>query len=71
MAEYTGLSLVEVRRLDYLVYLTWRRDAFIYKLNQTEQGKEYLDNAWRMEQTKPDRVRLREKLRKEGVQNGE
>lgn len=71
MAEYTGLSLVEVRRLDYLVYLTWRRDAFIHKLNQTEQGKEYLDNAWRMEQTKPDRVRLREKLRKEGAQNGE
>lgn len=71
MAEYTGLSLVGVRRLDYLVYLTWRRDAFIHKLNQTEQGKEYLDNAWRMEQTKPDRVRLREKLRKEGAQNGE
>lgn len=71
MAEYTGLSLVEVRRLDYLVYLTWRRDAFIHKLNQTERGKEYLDNAWRMEQTKPDRVRLREKLRKEGAQNGE
>ena len=71
VAEYTGLNLVEVRQLDYLVYLTWRRDAFIHKYNSTEKGQEYLDNAWRMEQTKPDRVRLREKLRKEGAQNGE
>jgi hypothetical protein len=70
VAEYTGLTLVEVRQLDYLVYLTWRRDAFIHKLNQTEAGREYLANAWRCEQTKPDRVRLREKLRKEGATNG-
>ena len=48
-----------------MTYLVWRRDAFIYKWNQTEKGKEYLDNAWRMEQTKPDRVALRNKLRKE------
>jgi hypothetical protein len=26
---------------------------------------EYLDNAWRMEQTKPDRAALRKKLGKE------
>lgn len=28
-------------------------------------GREYLDNAWRLEQTKPDRDALRKKLRKE------
>ena len=65
VAEYTGLTLYEVRELDYLHYLTLRRDAFIHKMNQTEKGREYLDNAWRMEQTKPDRVALRNKLRKE------
>ena len=48
-----------------LTYLTWRRDAFIHKMNQTEKGMEYLDNAWRMEQTKPDREALRKKMRKE------
>ena len=65
------MRLEEIRRLHSLVYLTWRQEPFIHKLNQTEHGKEYLDNAWRCEQTKPDRVRLREKLRKEGAQNGE
>lgn len=70
VAEYAGLSLYEVRDLDYLYYLTLRRDAFIHKMNQTEKGREYLDNAWRMEQTKPDRAALRKKLRKEDPENG-
>lgn len=65
MSEYSGLNLLEVGQLGYVQFLTWRRDAFIYFLNRTEEGREYLDNAWRMEQTKPDRVKLREKLRKE------
>lgn len=46
-------------------YFTWRRDAFIYMLSRTEAGQEYLNNAWRMEQTKPDRAALRKKLGKE------
>ena len=66
MAEYAGLSLLQVRELDYVQYLTWRRDAYIYRLSQTEAGQEDLDNAWRMEQTEPDREALRRKLRKEG-----
>lgn len=35
-------------------------------LNQTEKGREYLDNAWRLEQTKPDRKKLREKFGSKG-----
>lgn len=70
VAEYTGLTLYEVRELDYLHYLTLRRDAFIHKMNQSEKGREYLDNAWRMEQVKPDRAALRKKLRKEGTKDG-
>lgn len=66
MAEYTGLNFFEVGRLNYLQYLIWRRDAFIHKLSQTQAGQDYLDNAWRMEQTKPDRAALRKKMRKEG-----
>ena len=65
MADYAGLDFLQVEALDYLTYLTWRRDAFIHKMSQTEKGQEYLDNAWRMEQTKPDRSALRKKLRKE------
>lgn len=66
MSEYTGLNFFEVGQLDYLQYLVWRRDAFIHMLSRTEAGQEYLDNAWRMEQTKPDRAALRKKLGKEG-----
>jgi hypothetical protein len=39
-------------------------------LSRTEKGEEYLDNAWRMEQTKPDRAALRKKLRKEDPASG-
>lgn len=42
-------------------FLIWRRDAFIHRLNQTEEGQKYLDNAWRLEQTEPDRATLRKK----------
>ena len=57
--------------MNYLEYLQYRRDAFINWLNQSEKGQEYLDNAWRMEQTKPERAKLRAKYgRKEGNPNG-
>ena len=71
VADYAGLNFFEVANLDYLQYLVWRRDAYIYMLSRTEEGQEYLDNAYRMEQTKPDRKKLRSKLgRKEEAPDG-
>lgn len=71
MSEYTGLNFFEVSQLDYLQYLIWRRDAYIYMLTRTEAGQEYLDNAWRMEQTAPDRSALRRKYgKKEAAGDG-
>lgn len=58
--------MIEVDQLDYIDYLQYRRDAFIYRMSQTEKGQEYLDNAYRLEQTKPDRESLRENFGKEG-----
>lgn len=66
VAEYTGLSFNEIKKLGYIEYLTYRRDAFISMLNKTEAGQEYLRNAWRIEQTEPDRAALRRKFGKEG-----
>ena len=66
VAQYTGLNILQVEELDYIDYLILRRDAFIYRMSQTEKGEEYLKNAWRLEQTKPDRKALREKFGKEG-----
>lgn len=65
VARYTGLNILEVEELDYIDYLRYRRDAFIYFLNRSEKGQEYLDNAWRLEQCEPDRNRLREQFGKE------
>lgn len=42
-------------------YLVLRRDAFINKLNGSEKGREYLDKAWLLAQTEPDRKKLRQK----------
>jgi hypothetical protein len=72
VAEYTGLSFSEIKKLNYIEYLTYRRDAFINMLNKSEKGQEYLDNAWRMEQTEPDREALRRKFgRKEAATDGQ
>jgi hypothetical protein len=62
VSEYTGLNMREVDELNYIEYLIYRRDAFIYKLSQTEAGEEYLNNAYRLSQTEPDRKSLREKF---------
>lgn len=70
MAEYAGLSLLQVHDLDYYDYLVLRRDAFIHRCSQTEAGLEYLDNAYRSEQTKPDRIKLRKYFGKEAGQDG-
>lgn len=70
VAEYTGLNFHQVGKLDYGTYLLWLRDAYIQTLERSEEGREYLDNAWRMTQTEPDRIKLRQKFGKEASSNG-
>ena len=66
MIEYTGLNLYEIQEFDLDVYLFYMREAFIYNNNQTKEGREYLENCWRMEQTKPERKKLRQKYGRKG-----
>ena len=66
VSVYTGLSFLEIKKLNYLEYLAYRRDAFINWLSQSEAGQEYLRNAWRMEQTEPDRAALRRRFGTKG-----
>ena len=70
VAEYTGLNFLQVGELNYIQFLLWRRDAFIHRMEQSEAGREYLRNAWRMTQTKADRGKLRRKFGKESADNG-
>lgn len=51
--------MLEIEGVDYIDYLQLKRDAFIYKQSQTEHGREYLENAYRLEHTTPDREGLR------------
>lgn len=66
MADYARVSLFDVQQMDFICYLRLRRDAWIHALQQTEKGREYLENAWRMEQTKPERGKLRQKYGAKG-----
>lgn len=62
--DYLSITIFDVQEMPIDLYLYFMREANIHKLMQTKEGREYLDNCWRMEQTKPDRKKLREKMRK-------
>lgn len=67
VAKYTGLNMLQVEELNIIDYLIYRRDAFIHRMSQSEEGVKYLKDAYRLEQTTPDRDNLRKKFgRKEG-----
>lgn len=48
--DYTGLNLNEIQLMELDEYLFYMREAYIYSLNQTKKGREYLDNCWRITQ---------------------
>jgi hypothetical protein len=55
--------------LDCFTFKQLMADGLIHQLRQTEKGREYLENAHILKQTKPDRVKLRKQLGGDG--NGE
>ena len=61
VSDYTRMSFNEVIELDCVTYKLLAKDAFVDKLGQTEEGREYLENCWILTQTKPDREKLRER----------
>lgn len=62
--DYLNITISDIQEMPIDLYLYFMREANIHRLMQTKEGREYLDNCWRMEQTKPDRKKLREKMRK-------
>lgn len=64
--EYTGLDVNKIEELEYIDYLQYRRDAFVHEMNKTEEGREYLENAHRLTQTEPDRMKARSLFGKKG-----
>lgn len=64
--DYCRLNIAEIQEMPIDTYLFFMREAMIYENSQTEAGREYLHDCWRMEQTKPDRKAIREKIQKKG-----
>lgn len=54
VADYANLSIYEVDNISILDYWLLERDAFIGKLSQTEKGREYLNNSYRLTCTEAD-----------------
>ena len=55
VAHWANIPITQVGELPFLTYMQYLRDSFIDRMNQTEEGVTYLDNAWLISQTKPDR----------------
>ena len=64
VSDYTGLNFFELEELKVFEYWLYFRDAVIYNCMQSEDGKAYLEKCWRLEQTKPEREKLRTKINK-------
>ena len=64
--DYARLNFFEVEHLPIDIYLGLQRDAYIFNLQQTESGREYLEQCWILSQTKPDRGALRERFGRGG-----
>lgn len=63
VSEYTGFNFKIINELEAFEFWLYLRDSIVYKYMQTEEGKEYLENCWRIEQTKPDRKSIRNKMK--------
>ena len=59
VADYARVALFDVEEMDYIEARVILRDAFIAKLNATEQGREYLNKAWLLSRTDNDRDKSR------------
>lgn len=62
VAEYTGLNMIQVNDICIFDFDSLLRDAIIYRNNQSKAGREYLEKCWYLEQTKPERNKLRDKF---------
>lgn len=61
VADYAGISLFNVYQLDIFTYWALLHDAIVYGNAQTEEGRKWLHNAWRLTQTEPEREKLHKK----------
>lgn len=57
------MNFNELMEIDCITFKMLLRDAFIHKMSQTEEGREYLENCWLITQTEPDRKKLKQEFK--------
>lgn len=65
-SQYAGLSFNEVVELDCYTFKVLVRDSFIEYMSQTKEGREYLEDAYYINLTAPDKQSLRKHFGKGG-----
>lgn len=66
MADYAGLSLLQVMELDFFSFRALLRDAIIWNHSSTKKSREWLQNAYDLTLTEPDLPALMKKFGKGG-----
>lgn len=66
VSQYTGLSFNEVVELDCYTFKVLVRDSFIEHMSQTKEGRDYLEDAYYITMTAPDKQSLRKHFGKGG-----
>jgi hypothetical protein len=60
VSDYSGLNFDECLSLGMDTYKQLFKDAFIHDMKQSKEGKEYLEDCWLLQQTTPNRGKLKE-----------
>ena len=67
VSHYTGLSFNEVVELDCYTFKVLVRDSFIERMSETKEGRDYLEDAYYLTLTAPDKGSLRKHFGKGGT----
>lgn len=67
VSDYTRLNFNECLELDCYTFKAVLKDAFIHKLKQSEEGREYLENCYILTLTNPDKQALRQRYGGDGL----
>lgn len=57
--DYGGLSYFQALQLPVDLFLLMKKNAFLDKMNATDEGKQYLKDCERLRTTEPDYDKLR------------
>ena len=58
VSEYTKADFNSIYEYDIFEFFGYLHDAVVWNCSKSEQGREYLENAYHYGQTKPDRKAL-------------